>query len=60
MTLFERYVLRRLGTGFLAALLAVAGVVWVTRALRDLNVVTAKGQTILIFFEIDHASPCPS
>lgn len=52
MTLFERYVLRRLGTGFLAALMAVAGVVWVTRALRDLNVVTAKGQTILIFFEI--------
>lgn len=52
MTLFERYVLRRLGSGFLAALIAVAGVVWVTRALRDLNVVTAKGQTILVFFEI--------
>jgi lipopolysaccharide export system permease protein len=52
MTLFERYVLRRMGTGFLAALMAVAGVVWVTRALRDLNVVTAKGQTILVFFEI--------
>jgi lipopolysaccharide export system permease protein len=52
MTLFERYVLRRLGTGFLAALMAVAGVVWVTRALRDLNVVTAKGQTIIVFFEM--------
>jgi lipopolysaccharide export system permease protein len=52
MTLFERYVLRRLGLTFLATLMAVSGVVWVTRALRDLNVVTAKGQALLVFLEI--------
>jgi lipopolysaccharide export system permease protein len=52
MTLFERYVLKRVGLAYLSALAALVAVVWVTRALKELNVVTAKGQTLIIFFEI--------
>jgi len=49
MTTFERYVLRRLTGAFLLTLAALAGVVWATQALRQLDLVTAKGQTIVQF-----------
>ncbi|MCA1298665.1 LPS export ABC transporter permease LptF [Stappia indica] len=49
MTTFERYVLRRLSAAFLVTLAALAGVVWATQALRQLDLVTAKGQTIVQF-----------
>lgn len=49
MTTFERYVLRRLSTAFLMTLTALAGIVWATQALRQLDLVTAKGQTIAQF-----------
>lgn len=52
MGLIERYVLRRLTGAFLVTLVALAGVVWTTQALRQMNLVTAKGQTLLIFLEI--------
>jgi lipopolysaccharide export system permease protein len=50
--LIERYVLKRLFVAFFATLVGLAGVVWVTQALRELNLVTAKGQTILVFLEV--------
>lgn len=49
MTTFERYVFRRLAAVFLVTLTALAGVVWATQALRQLDLVTAKGQTIVQF-----------
>jgi lipopolysaccharide export system permease protein len=49
MTTFERYVLRRLTAAFLMTLGALAGIVWATQALRQLDLVTAKGQTIAQF-----------
>ncbi len=49
MTTFERYVFRRLAAVFLVTLAALAGVVWATQALRQLDLVTAKGQTIVQF-----------
>ncbi|MBM19029.1 MAG: LPS export ABC transporter permease LptF [Stappia sp.] len=49
MTTFERYVLRRLMAAFLMTLGALAGIVWATQALRQLDLVTAKGQTIVQF-----------
>lgn len=52
MKTFERYVLRRLTYSFLAALAALAGVVWATQALRELDLVTSKGQTIVQFVGI--------
>src|SRR5689334_8195948 len=52
MKLIERYVLTRLGVAFVGTLVALAGVVWVTQALRQMSLVTAKGQTLLVFLEI--------
>ncbi len=52
MKTFERYVLRRLLVAFLMTLAALTGVVWATQALRQLDLVTSKGQTILQFIEI--------
>ncbi|SDU16617.1 LPS export ABC transporter permease LptF [Stappia sp. ES.058] len=49
MTTFERYVLRRLTAAFALTLAALAGVVWATQALRQLDLVTSKGQTIIQF-----------
>ncbi|WP_029057370.1 LPS export ABC transporter permease LptF [Stappia stellulata] len=49
MTTFERYVLRRLSAAFALTLAALAGVVWATQALRQLDLVTSKGQTIVQF-----------
>jgi lipopolysaccharide export system permease protein len=49
MTTFERYVLRRLTAAFALTLAALAGVVWATQALRQLDLVTSKGQTIVQF-----------
>ena len=49
MTTFERYVLRRLTAAFALTLVALAGVVWATQALRRLDLVTSKGQTIVQF-----------
>lgn len=52
MKTFERYVLRRLTFSFVTALAALAGVVWATQALRQLDLVTSKGQTIVQFVGI--------
>lgn len=52
MGLIERYVLRRLTGAFVLTLVALAGVVWTTQALRQMSIVTAKGQTLLVLAEI--------
>ena len=52
MTQIERYIFRIALTGFLACLIGLTGTIWVTQALRELDLVTAKGQTILIFLFI--------
>ena len=36
-------------TAFLSGLVVLTGVVWVTQALRQIDLITSKGQTILIF-----------
>ncbi|MXN64466.1 LPS export ABC transporter permease LptF [Stappia sp. GBMRC 2046] len=52
MKTFERYVLRRLTLAFVMALTALSAVVWSTQALRELDLVTSKGQTIVQFVGI--------
>lgn len=52
MRLIERYIFRRAAGAFLLTLVALAGVVWVTQALRQMNIITAKGAALLVFFEI--------
>jgi lipopolysaccharide export system permease protein len=49
MTLPERYIFRICAGAFLAGLVGLTGVIWVTQALRELDLVTAKGQTLVVF-----------
>ena len=49
MNLIERYIFR-IGFGaFLTCLLALTAVIWITQALRELDLVTGKGQTFFMF-----------
>ena len=52
MTRIERYVFRTAVAAFLAGLIALTGLVWVTQALRQIDVMTNKGQSLLVFFTI--------
>ncbi|WP_208976406.1 LptF/LptG family permease [Polycladidibacter hongkongensis] len=45
----ERYILRRSFAAFVITIAAMTGVVWATQALRQLDLVTSKGQTLLQF-----------
>ena len=49
MTRVERYLLRTASTAFLTGLTVLTGVIWITQALRQIDLLTSKGQTILIF-----------
>jgi lipopolysaccharide export system permease protein len=49
MNLIERYVLRTATSASIAGLVALTGVIWITQALREIDLLTSKGQTILIF-----------
>ena len=50
MPLMERYILKRVTIAFAMTLGALVGVLWMTQILRELDVVTANGQTIWVFF----------
>lgn len=52
MKTIERYIFGRLSTVFLMTLGALTGIVWATQALRQLDLVSSKGQTILQFLEM--------
>ena len=49
MSLIERYVFRLSLSAFLAALFGLTGVIWVTQVLRDFDLLTTKGQSLVIF-----------
>ncbi|GGE46840.1 LPS export ABC transporter permease LptF [Agaricicola taiwanensis] len=46
----DRYLFRQATLAFLGSLLVLTGVVWITQALREFDVVTAQGQTLWTFF----------
>ena len=48
----ERYVFRTAAYAFLAGLTALTGIVWVTQALRQVDLLTSKGQSLLVFLSI--------
>ncbi len=52
MKLIERYIFMRAATAFLMTVTVLTAIVWLTQALRDMDLVTAKGQTILIFISM--------
>src|SRR5208282_695487 len=49
MIRIERYLFRTATTACISGLVVLTGVVWVTQALRQIDLITSKGQTILIF-----------
>lgn len=58
MNLLQRYLFRTATSAFVLCLLSLTGVIWVTQALRRLNLVTSKGQTVWVFFELTvHSLP---
>lgn len=52
MGLIARYIFRRAAIAFLASLAVLASVVWVTQTLRQLDLVTSKGQALGMFLSI--------
>jgi lipopolysaccharide export system permease protein len=48
----NRYIFRTTLGAFLVALISLTTVIWVTQALRDIDIVTNQGQTILVFVGI--------
>lgn len=52
MRLIDRYIFRHLTVAFLACLVVLTALIWLTQALRDFDLVTAQGQTVLIFLTI--------
>jgi len=52
MKLIERYIFRRAGVATLVTLGSLAGVVWIIQALKELDVITTKGQTIIAYLAL--------
>lgn len=52
MTLVERYILRIALGAFLASLIGLTAVIWLTQALREFDLLTTKGQSILVFLTV--------
>jgi lipopolysaccharide export system permease protein len=52
VSLVERYILRIAGSAFLACLVGLTAVIWITQALRQLDLLTGKGQTLVVFLAV--------
>jgi lipopolysaccharide export system permease protein len=48
----DRYILVTAGVAFLAALLTLTGMVWLTQILRRFDLLTSQGQSVWIFLTI--------
>lgn len=52
MTIFSRYVFRQTASALMLVLLSLTGIVWISLALRELNVVTSDGQSALTLIKM--------
>lgn len=52
MNLLERYIFKMAATAFAIGLGALTGVIWISSAIREMDLVSGKGQTILIFLQV--------
>ena len=52
MDSISRYIFRTTFSAFAIVLLSLTAVIWVTQALRDIDIMTSQGQTILVFIGI--------
>jgi lipopolysaccharide export system permease protein len=48
----DRYIFRTTFGAFLLILLSLTGIIWITHALREIDLITNQGQTILVFLGI--------
>jgi lipopolysaccharide export system permease protein len=48
----DRYVVKMTLISFLIVLVSLTGVIWITQALRNIDLMTSQGQTILVFLGI--------
>ena len=52
MNLIERYIFRKIASAAALTFIALGAMVWLSQALRQFDLVTANGQTILTFFQV--------
>jgi lipopolysaccharide export system permease protein len=52
ITMIERYMFRIAAGAFLTTLGVLTAVIWITSAVREMDLVSGKGQTILIFLRV--------
>lgn len=52
MKLAENYVFRTARGAFLASLVALTAVIWITQALKEFDLLTTKGQSLLTFLDL--------
>lgn len=52
MSLVERYIFRIAAGALFACLGALTAVIWMSQALKEMNLVTGKGQTLFVFFQV--------
>ncbi len=52
MLRLERYLFRMAAVAFAASLATLTAIMWITGALREISLLTAKGQTILVFLTL--------
>ncbi|WP_372422126.1 LPS export ABC transporter permease LptF [Salinarimonas chemoclinalis] len=52
MTRIERYIFGTVLGAFLTILVGLTGVIWITQALRELDLITGKGQTFVVFLVV--------
>ncbi|WP_349369811.1 LPS export ABC transporter permease LptF [Salinarimonas sp.] len=52
MTRIERYIFGTVLSAFLTILVGLTGVIWITQALRELDLITGKGQTFVVFLVV--------
>lgn len=50
--LLDRYILKIAAGAAVILLIGLTSVIWVTQALREVDLITGKGQTVLIFFTV--------
>ena len=52
MTLFGRYMFRQVANAFIVILLTLTIVVWLATALKQLDLITSRGQGIVLFLQM--------
>lgn len=52
MTIIDRYIFKTAAVAFLATLFSLTGVIWITQALREIDLLTGKGQSIVMFLMV--------